>query len=139
MALLTILVILMGSIQETCRQQATLHALTDKRLLSLGPSADGLGVSFQQFDGAVVKDAADSAGYRGYSGPVFPLRRIVAPACPSRFNSSRFTGVPTVNLENMAFRQQIQIIIKGVPAVSEQDFFRMEPFAACFINRPAKP
>lgn len=56
MALLTILVILMGSFQETCRQQATLHALTDKRLLSLGPSADGLGVSFQQFDGAVVKD-----------------------------------------------------------------------------------
>lgn len=80
----------MDSIQETCRQQATLHALTDKRLLSLGPSADGLGVSFQQFDGAVVKDAADSAGYRGYSGPVLPLWRIVAPACPSRSNSSRF-------------------------------------------------
>lgn len=53
MALLGVL--LFRAVWETRRINAALYALTDRRLLSLGPSADGNGVLFRQWNGAELR------------------------------------------------------------------------------------
>ena len=47
--------LLINAVLETRRANAVLHALTNMRLLSLGPSADGNGVLFRQWNGAELR------------------------------------------------------------------------------------
>lgn len=48
--------LLINAVWETRRVNAALHALTDTRLLSLGPSAGGNGVLFRQWDGKELRE-----------------------------------------------------------------------------------
>lgn len=55
LALLMALMILADSIVKSARINAFLHALTNRRLISVGPSSDGRGTRFLQFDGAELR------------------------------------------------------------------------------------
>ena len=99
--------LLINAVLETRRANAVLHALTNMRLLSLGPSADGNGVLFRQWNGAELRkirlvahragpeDLYSATGSRQTenrsrkAGPRFPERkrsvsksRASFPACP---------------------------------------------------------
>lgn len=54
-ALGTVGALVLNAILESRKLNAFIYAMTDRRLLSIGPSADGRGTFFQQFDGASLR------------------------------------------------------------------------------------
>ena len=66
--------LLFNAVLETRRANAVLHALTNMRLLSLGPSADGNGVLFRQWNGAELRKIRLVAHRAGPEDLVFRYR-----------------------------------------------------------------